>query len=234
VPAGHTIGAPLAADDQIDLPVAGGADIPSDATAVVLNITATDVTGPTFVTAWPTGIAKPNASNLNVVRGATLPNLVVVKLGVDGWVSLGNASAALALVADVVGYFAPESTSTFVARSPIRVLDTRYGPVPNGVVVGTRVGGGQSVKLPVAGAGLVPAGATAVVLNITATDCAGPSFLSVWPSGVGEPNASNLNMVAGWTGANLVTVAVGRDGSIMIGNSDQATSIIADIVGYYR
>ena len=52
--------------------------IAPDATAVVFNLTATDVRNPGFVTAYPCGQQPPNASNLNVSAGQTVPNLVTV------------------------------------------------------------------------------------------------------------------------------------------------------------
>ena len=55
---------------------------------------------------FPTGIAAPLASNLNFTPGQTIPNLTIVKVGVDGSVSFRNGSPSGAhLIADVAGYF---------------------------------------------------------------------------------------------------------------------------------
>ena len=89
------------------VPVAGRAGVPADATAVALNVTATDTTAPGFVTVWPAGLPRPEASNLNVERpGQTVPNLVIVPLGDGGAVDV-FALAATDLVVDVVGAWQP-------------------------------------------------------------------------------------------------------------------------------
>jgi hypothetical protein len=73
--------------------------------AVVLNVTATEPTDPTFVTVWPHGQARPLASNLNVSTGQTVPNLVIAKVGTNGEVALYNFAGSVQLVADVAGWF---------------------------------------------------------------------------------------------------------------------------------
>ncbi len=74
-------------------------------TAVVLNVTAVDPSAGTYVTAWPTGEGRPNASNLNIPPGDTRPNLVIVKVGAGGKVSFYNDAGNTDLIADVAGYY---------------------------------------------------------------------------------------------------------------------------------
>ena len=78
--------------------------MPDDASAVVLNVTATEATADGFVTVWPCGDAMPTASNLNLKAGQTAPNLVVTKPGQNGLVCLAT-SGGTHLVADLAGYF---------------------------------------------------------------------------------------------------------------------------------
>ena len=78
--------------------------MPAGATAVVLNVTVTDPNYTGFVTVWPTGDPMPVASTLNYTFGQTVPNLVMLKLGAGGQVSLFNSAGAANLLADVVGY----------------------------------------------------------------------------------------------------------------------------------
>ena len=78
--------------------------------------------------------------------------------------------------------------SGYVAVAPKRVLDTRTG-------VGApkaKIGAGRSVRLTVPG---LPAGTTAVTLNVTATNPTATSYVSVFPAGTNRPSASNLNVV---------------------------------------
>jgi len=76
--------------------------------AVVLNVTGIDATADGFVTAWPCGTPRPTASNLNLVRGATTPNLVIVRVGAAASVCLFTQSGAH-LAADISGSFPPTS-----------------------------------------------------------------------------------------------------------------------------
>ena len=67
-----------------------------------------DVHGATaagFLTVWPSGETRPTASNLNTVPGGTQPNLVTVKLGVGGKVSIFNLAGTTHVLADVAGYY---------------------------------------------------------------------------------------------------------------------------------
>jgi hypothetical protein len=77
----------------------------SGVSAVVLNVTATAPTSTTWVTVWPSGQPRPDASNLNVLAGQSRPNLVVARVGAGGRVSLYNAFGSTHLIADVVGWF---------------------------------------------------------------------------------------------------------------------------------
>ena len=79
--------------------------IASNASAVILNVTATDTTADTFVTVYPNGVGRPNTASLNVMRGDTIGNLVIAKVGTNGRVRIYNHAGAINLVADVTGYF---------------------------------------------------------------------------------------------------------------------------------
>ena len=61
--------------------VSGVDGVPSSgAGTVVMNVTATGATAGTYLTVFPTGQDRPLASNLNVVPGQDIPNLVVAKV----------------------------------------------------------------------------------------------------------------------------------------------------------
>ena len=80
------------------------AGIPAAAEAAAVNVTVTEAGGPGFVTAWPDGLARPTASNLNYVAGQTVPNAVTVGLGATGAIELYTLASA-DLVVDVNGWF---------------------------------------------------------------------------------------------------------------------------------
>ena len=110
--------------------VAGVGGVPADAKAVVLNVTVTDTTAPSYLTVWPTGQPQPTASNLNWPAGDTRPNLVVAKIGAGGAISIFNLLGTTNVIADVQGWFddgSDPAADTLVAVSPTRVLDSRDG-----------------------------------------------------------------------------------------------------------
>jgi hypothetical protein len=205
------------------LQVSGRGTVPaSGAVAVVLNVTVTEAVGTGFVTVWPTGVSRPLASNLNMVAGATTPNLVTVGLGSGGRVELFSSTDAH-LVVDVVGWYA----SGLVAVTPSRLMDTREGD--GGIVLGP----GETRVLAVAGRAGIPAtGAIAVALNVTVVDPSSAGFVTVWPSGA-RPNSSNANFVAGQTRANAVLVGLGSDGAVRLFNSSGQTDLVVDVAGWF-
>ncbi|GIL35725.1 hypothetical protein PDTK01_18000 [Phycicoccus sp. DTK01] len=111
-----------------------------------------------------------------------------------------------------------------------RVMDTRKGL---GVRKGA-VGPGGTVTLKVAGRGVVPAsGTAAAVLNLTVTGTTRAGHVTAYPAGSTRPTASNINFPAGWTGANLVTVPIGSNGSVSFFNNAGSAHLVADLVGIY-
>jgi hypothetical protein len=98
---------PLGQNLSMSVKVTGVADIPSTATAVVLNLTAVGATAPTFITVWPHGGTPPLVSNLNVPGKAAIPNLVVVPIGSGGMIDFYNKVGSVNLIADIAGYYSP-------------------------------------------------------------------------------------------------------------------------------
>jgi hypothetical protein len=99
--------APVGADGTITLQVAGVGTVPAEATGIVLNITASEGTAPSFVTVWPTGTSRPEASVLNISPGLNLPNMITASLGSGGRVDLYNLAGNVHLIADVAAYLVP-------------------------------------------------------------------------------------------------------------------------------
>jgi hypothetical protein len=198
---------------------------------VALNLTATNVTAPTFVTAYPAGSPKPLASNLNPQAGQTRATLVLLGVGNGGKVTIYNNSGSADVILDVFGYFAADTTSAngqYQPLTPARIADTRSG-MPAGTLHA-----GSSIDLQVAGIGGVPAtGAAAVVLNLTATDATAPSFFSAYPSGTTRPLVSNLNFTAGQTVANRAIVPIGSNGKVTVFNASGSADLVVDVAGWF-
>ena len=234
---------PVGEGGIVTVHVNGQAGVPtSGVAAVVLNVTVTGATAPSYLTVWPAGVAQPVASNLNYVVGQTVPNRVIVQMGINGtpgWVSFYNAAGSTHVIADVGGWFsdgtdAGASGSRFVGVTPARIVDTRNGT--GGFT--SALDQGQTIAVTAAGVGGVPAmnatvAPTAVVLNVTATNTTAASYLTVWPDAASQPNASDLNWVPGLTVPNLVVVKVGPTGKIDLYNPAGSTDVIIDVVGWY-
>jgi hypothetical protein len=94
------------------------------------------------------------------------------------------------------------------------------------------VGAQQSIAVQVAGTPRVPAGVTAAVLNVTATDPAGDGYLTVYPSDKATPNVSSVNFLKGGARPNTVITPVGPDGKIKVFASEQ-TQVIVDVMGWF-
>ena len=77
--------------------------IPTDATAVVLNVTEVAGTASSLLTVYPYGTGMPKASNLNFAPGKVIANLVTVTLGQGGAVDIYNALGTVNVLADVEG-----------------------------------------------------------------------------------------------------------------------------------
>lgn len=219
----------VGAGETITLDVTGVAGVPdSGVGAVVVNVTATQVSDPTFVTVWPTGQPRPNASNLNPAPGVDTANLVIATVGTNGSISLYNSTGTTHLLADVTGWF--PAGSSYEALTPARVLDTRSG-------VGAAaqpVAANGTINLDVTGVGGVPAsGVGAVVVNVTATRVTDPTFVTVWPGGQAQPNASNINASPGDDASNLVVATVGANGTINLSSSAGTTDLLADVTGWF-
>ena len=218
----------------VTVPIAGHGGVPaSGASAVVLNVTAIAAGRAGFVSVWPSGVARPTVSSLNLTAvGQIRPNLVIVPLGEGGAVNVYSQSGAHVAI-DVAGYFASAASSTdgrLRALAPARVLDTRLSTSPAG---GARVDGDHTIAVPIRGRSGVPTtGASAVVVNLTATDARTPGFVTAWPTGITRPVVSNVNVAgSGDTAANLAVVRLGSDGSISL-YAQAAMHLVVDVAGY--
>jgi Right handed beta helix region len=217
---------PIAAGGTLTLPITSIAGTPAaDISAVVMNVTVTKPSRGGFLTVYPRSFVVPEASNLNFSAGETVPNLVTVQVS-NGEVSFFNGSSGtVQVIADLEGFYGRGGYG-FQATAPTRVLDTRNGtggtgPVPAGGVVQLNL------------SGRVPAGTTAVVMNVTVIQPKQGGFLTVYPDGTTKPNASNLNFSAGQTVPNLVIVPL-TDGVADIASTSGGTvQVVADLDGYF-
>lgn len=191
----------------------GGA--PGTAAAVSLNVTVTGTAEPGYLTVYPCDEPAPNASSVNYGRGVTVANAVITKLAADGSFCIYSHEVTDVIV-DINGWFADDASMTTI--NPERMLETRpaFATIDGRFLGGGRVAPGSTTVVQIAGRGSVPTGTSAVAVNVTAVDAAGPGFLTVFPCGTDVPTASNVNYTAGGANANVVLAALDASGNMCV------------------
>ena len=166
-------------------------------------------------------------------RWAAVGAAVAVSFGAGG-IYIGNAASGPA-------------SSSFVAITPVRVLDTRSNlglagvftsPISRDLLLTGSIATADGVQL------VVPAGATAVSMNVTAVGATAAGFMSIRPAdATGAPTTSNLNLAADQVVPNAVTVKIPTSGADAgkieitydaLGVAGPITHVLVDIVGYFQ
>jgi hypothetical protein len=198
-----------------------GLSIPTNATAVVLNIasdrTMSTTGGESYVSAVPNRpIGAPGTANLNVYPGQTKANAVMVPLGADGNFWLYNNAGLARLVVDVLGWYVPgncdpSARGRVVPLSvPFRLWDTRdpaWGSAPLGAGQAEDWGFGAFTSSVSVGGATGPQ-QLAVIGNLTAASLTRQyfsvpvfsSYMSAWAPdpGVSQPLSAVLNVPEGF------------------------------------
>jgi hypothetical protein len=208
------------------LRVALPAGVPTDATAVFVNLTTTASLGYGYFAAYAAGTPVPATSVLNTDgAGQTRAAGMIVPVSAAGFEVYSSTGGHL--IVDVAGWFtgptAPESSDgLLVLVDPIRAMDTRsdgrdrFWP-----------DGSQAVDTT-ASTGRV----AAVVANVTMTDTAGWGFVTAFPAQTAKPAISTVNADrSNQTVANLTVVPSGSTGLFL--HSSTTAHVIVDVIGWF-
>jgi hypothetical protein len=176
-------------------------------------------------------------SRLRGVRGFVAGVVVASVVGAGGFAVVRATSGS-------------SSASSFVPVAPVRVLDTRsdlgLAAVTDGVAGTLKVTGSipTATSNGVVNAVVVPVGATAVVLNVTAVNPTAGGYVSLRPGDAsGAPTVSTLNVTAGGTFPNGATITIpttgAHAGQIQVWYEAEyttvgSTELLIDIAGYYE
>ncbi len=224
------------------------------ASAAVFNLTAV---GPTLATylavqqpnsltdACPT--ESPAVSNVNPAAGSALPNRVISALGPHQDVCVYNAAGSTDFIIDVNGWFGDGTEAAtvppgalFYAVPPARICDTRVST--RTACSGEGMGERQTLDIGVDGTSVVPlAGGSnpplAVVANLTAVAGTATTFLTLFPSDVSQPVASDLNPRPGDVVADLAFVGIATGspaGDVSLYNQAGDIYAILDVAGWFQ
>jgi M6 family metalloprotease-like protein len=225
-----------------DFPISSSAcGIPAAAKAYSVNITVVPSGGLAFLSAWPTGLARPVVSTLNSLQGKIVANAAIIPDGTNGAISI-YVSNATDVIIDVNGYFADPGfvplggnpALVFYPLTPCRAVDTRPGQGTSGAFGPPNLTGGPGFRtFPIpSSACSVPSTAHAFAFNITVVPPGPLSYLTAWPSGQAQPTVSTLNSLDGSIVANAAIVPAGTGGGINL-LSPEATDVVLDINGYF-
>ncbi|MBP0453725.1 hypothetical protein J5Y04_29900 [Kitasatospora sp. RG8] len=232
---------PLGPGENYSVPLSAWADeaprerpvVPTDATAVIVNVTATNPSTAGHLTVRRDA-AQPGApltSTLNFKAGETVSNMISVAVderavGASPQISVYNSAGNTDVVVDVVGYYRQGAADKYEPVRPTRLADTR--------TTGGKVGQGGVLSVDAARKDLGAGDAKAVLLNVTAVTPGTDGHVTAYPSGSARPaEGSNLNYAAGRTVANQVVVPVGRDGKVDLANIGGPTDVVVDLIGFY-
>lgn len=239
---------PITAFEQRIISVANGTDyntgqvtipdlVPAGATSIAFNLTATGTTGPGLFAITPGDATTIDTSTVNWPQANdVIANGLTVKIDANRTVKVYNQSGYQAdAVLDVVGYFVDpgQPGAVFHEINPTRVYDSRDLNSP--------IAGFSDRVIQVANAWypmpdpVVPAGATAIAYNITATGTQGSSLFAVTPGDASTYNSSTIN----WPGANS-TIANGQFVSLdsnrqikVFNGGSTAADVVIDVLGYF-
>jgi hypothetical protein len=118
--------------------------------------------------------------------------------------------------------------------SPCRLIDTRWASGPLG---GPALAAGTSRTFAIAGNCGIPAGASAIVVNVVMVQpTTGPSFLTVFPGGSARPPTSAVNANTGQIQANNAIVQLGSLGDLIVylGQGTGSAGLVLDVNGYFK
>ncbi|MBL8173918.1 MAG: VCBS repeat-containing protein [Bryobacterales bacterium] len=183
-----------------------------------------------YLTAWPSGAAQPNVSNINSFAGRVLANSVIVPASANGSIDVFTFDATDFII-DINGYYAPDDG----------VNGLFYYPVTQCRANDSTVSGGQypdestrTVNIPAAaGCSGIPATAKGYALNVTALPAGNPMpFITAYPTGQAQPNASILNAFQGQIVTNSAIIPAGTNGAINI-YAFRRTDVVVEVSGYF-
>lgn len=218
-------GGRFSSQERRTVSVAGRGGVPSNARAVVVNVTSVNPDDQGYVNVVPAGAAN-TTSTVNHLPRHDSANRATVALS-RGSLDVVLVGGRADVVVDVVGWYGPGATARFTPVQPVRAADTRTsgGPLKDG----------ESRTLAVGSAARLPSDAVAAVMTLTTfRQTARATHLIAWPAGSPRPRTSDLNTGSGRDQSGMAVVRLGRDRAITVYNDTGSTGLAIDVTGYFR
>ncbi|WP_199423606.1 CAP domain-containing protein [Actinotalea solisilvae] len=216
-----------AAPNQVTcVQVAGAWGVPVGASGVAVNVTTVAPRGPGHVVVYPdtagTGqTPAPWAATVNFDPGRDVANAAMVALPADGKICYLIRGATAGLLIDVTGFTMPGAE--IAMQMPQRV-EARTAVAPH-----------EAVTIQVTGRAGVPAGATAVLLNVGAAGSTSAGNLRLYEAGTALPSTSTLNYPLAGDKSNAAVVQLSDDGKLTYWSDTvpwNRPSVYLDVVGW--
>ncbi|MFD3582871.1 LamG-like jellyroll fold domain-containing protein [Streptomyces sp. NPDC058683] len=224
----------VAAGTDFTLQITGLNGVPSNATAVAVNLAAASATDTGYLETYATGYTPTSTHSLSFTAGNAITSLAGdVPIGTSGTITISVQTSAAAVIAEITGYYTTGTTGQkFHTINPTRLVDTRNG------IGGTTtpVAPNTAYNLTSAITQQVTTAATPTIATmVTVTNPTAVGYATVYPTAVGKPTPlNNLNWGVGDTLANLTLTPTDTNGQISIYNtSDGSADFIVDSSGYY-
>jgi hypothetical protein len=206
-------------------------NIPTTARAFSVSLTAVPKGALQFMTIWPAGGPQPNVSSINSPSGRILANSVIVPASANGSIDVYAYNDTDFLI-DINGYFAPDDGQNgmyFFTAPQCRVSDTTAADGPAYPNDSTRTIGVATSDRCLG----IPTNAKAFAMNFTAIPGGSPMpFLTAYPTGQSQPNASVLNAFEGQIVTNSAIIPSGPNGQVNV-YAYRATNVVVELSGYF-
>ena len=226
-------GATLGPAGTLNLLVGGNSGIPANATAAVMDITVVNTTSAGYLTVYPNPALRPGSSTVNFTAGAILTKEATVSLNssTNGTVTIYNFAGNTDVIIDVVGVYVTGAGDDFGALAPTRIADTRTGSGQG--YAGQHLAAGGTLTIQAIGAGGVPAGATAVMVNLTVPNSTvANTYLTAYPAGTARPTSTSV-YYTGSIAFTESTIKLDSGGAFTVYNHSGTTDVIVDVLGYF-
>jgi len=103
-PSNQCSGRTIGPASTLSVQVTGNAGVPTNATAVVVNLTGIHPSAQTFLSVFP-ALPRPNVSDMNPGPGTVKANMVVATLSPTGTISIYNNAGSIDVAVDVLGWY---------------------------------------------------------------------------------------------------------------------------------